>query len=326
MRGNLNVGFILSRNFTLSAFSLFVDTLRLASDAGDRSGRALCDWRVMSSTGHLVRSSCGVQVAPTSGLIPPQNFHYLAVVGGLLISEEPLERSAFEYVRRAAKDGVKIIGLCTGSFILASAGLLRNRTACVSWLHYRSFLERFPGQKVSSRQLYIEDKGLITCAGGSAVADLAAELVSRHVGPAAERNATEILQMDRRRNGRDIQPRNPFGTNHSDPRINAALAHMENTIESPVGVEEIAALMGLSRRQMERVFEIEVRMSPIAAYMKLRMDRAMDLVRKTPKPLVEVALDTGFENTSHFTRRFRAAFGCTPTDVRKSERAARTLD
>lgn len=80
----LKVGFILARSFTLSAFAMFVDTLRLASDQKDRSGRVLADWQVLSSTRHMVTSSCGIQVAPTTDFIDPARFNYIVVVGGLL--------------------------------------------------------------------------------------------------------------------------------------------------------------------------------------------------------------------------------------------------
>ncbi|MCG5482001.1 MAG: GlxA family transcriptional regulator, partial [Ensifer alkalisoli] len=78
----LKIGFVLARSFTLSAFALFVDTLRLASDQLDRSGRVLADWQVLGSTRHLITSSCGVQVAPTSDFVDPRQFDYIAVVGG----------------------------------------------------------------------------------------------------------------------------------------------------------------------------------------------------------------------------------------------------
>ncbi|ESY77879.1 hypothetical protein X739_32350 [Mesorhizobium sp. LNHC220B00] len=73
----MKIGFILGRSFTLSAFALFVDTLRLASDVADKSGRVFADWQVLGSTPRLIPSSCGVQVAPTSDFVDPVEFNYL---------------------------------------------------------------------------------------------------------------------------------------------------------------------------------------------------------------------------------------------------------
>jgi len=96
----LKVAFVLARSFTLSAFALFVDTLRLASDEFDRSGRVLADWQVLGSTRHLITSSCGIQVAPTSDFVDPSRFDYIVVVGGLLSIERPVDQDTIASSRR----------------------------------------------------------------------------------------------------------------------------------------------------------------------------------------------------------------------------------
>lgn len=319
-RQPLRVGFILSKSFTLSAFALFVDTLRLASDDEDRSTRKNCDWQILSAHGHFIRSSCGVQIAPGTGLPAPREFDYLAVVGGLLNVENPIDGEMERYLKRAINEKVKVIGVCTGSFILAQAGLMKNRTACVSWLHHHDYLDRFPDHRLVSNQLYVEDRDIITCAGGSAVADLAASLVRRHIGNTAEKNALQILQIERRREGREIQPRNPLSTEHKDSKMRLALIFMENNLDKPVSMDDVAKSMNLSRRQMERLFHRRLKMSPGAVYARLRMRRARSLVLQTSKPLIDIALEVGFANSSHFGRRFRQTFGCTPNVLRSRQK------
>ena len=317
----IRVGFILARHFTLSAFSLFVDTLRLASDVEDRSGRVLCDWEVISATPQLIRASCGVQVAPTARLGAAERFDYIAVVGGLLDVEEPLDRETVAFIQDASQGKVTISGVCTGSFILASAGLLRNRLACVSWLHHDAFRTRFPGLAVTSQRLFAEDGRIITCAGGSAVADLAALLVKRHVGDEAEKNVLEILQVERWREGGEGQSRSPIALpTHGDPRIRAGLLFMEQNLDAKLRVEQIAQHVGISRRQLERLFHEKTGMSPGAALNQIRMNKAMFLVERTSRPLIEIALDVGFENSSHFGRKFRKSFGMTPMRLREERR------
>src|SRR5215510_388086 len=95
------VGFVLARSFTLSAFALFVDTLRLASDDLDRSGRVNADWQVLGSTRHLITSSCGVQVAPTSDFVDPAQFSYIVVVGGLLNVARAVDEETISFLKRA---------------------------------------------------------------------------------------------------------------------------------------------------------------------------------------------------------------------------------
>lgn len=318
----LRVGFVLTRSFTLSAFALFVDTLRLASDSTDQSRRLHCDWDVLSSTKNFITSSSGIQVAPTAPFVDPSSFDYIAVVGGLLKVDEPIDSHATTYLRKAAEAGVGLIGLCTGSFVLAELGLLRGHTVCVSWLHHREFRERFPDLKATSEQIFVFDGKLATSAGGSSVADLAACLVRHHIGEAAERNALEILQIGRRRDATDVQPRNPLGIDVDDKRVNLALMIMEQHIEDPVDILDIANMAGVSRRQLERLFHVELNRSPAAAYSEIRMQAAVRSVLQTERPIIEIAVDAGFESVSHFTRRFRLMFGETPSDMRRRHKAA----
>ncbi|PDT51553.1 MULTISPECIES: helix-turn-helix domain-containing protein [Sinorhizobium] len=314
----LKIGFILSRWFTLSAFALFVDTLRLASDQLDRSGRVLADWQVLGSTRHLITSSCGVQVAPTSDFVDPGEFDYIAVVGGLLSVEQPVDHETTRFLKRAASKSVPLIGLCTGSFILAEAGLMKEHQTCVSWLHYHEFRERFPDHDVRPDRLFNLDRKRGSCAGGSSAADLAAALVRRHISRDAERNALEVLQIEKARSQFDIQTRQPLHDYVNDNRVMATLINMEQHLEGGITIEQLAASVGLSRRQLERLFSEKAGMSPALAFRRLRLERARQILLTSKKPIIEVALDVGFVNTSHFTKEFRRTYGRTPAEIRDS--------
>jgi transcriptional regulator GlxA family with amidase domain len=312
----LKIGFILTRSFTLSAFALFVDTLRLASDQLDRSGRVLADWQVLGSTRHLITSSCGVQVAPTSDFVDPGEFDYIAVVGGLLRVEQPVDYETIRFLKRAASKNVPLIGLCTGSFILAEAGLMKEHQTCVSWLHYHEFRERFPDHDVRPDRLFNLDRKRGSCAGGSSAADLASALVRRHISRDAERNALEVLQIEKARTQFDIQTRQPLHDYVNDNRVMATLINMEQHLEGGITIEQLAASVGLSRRQLERLFSEKAGMSPALAFRRLRLDRAKQILLTSRKPIIEVALDVGFVNTSHFTKEFRRTYGRTPAEMR----------
>ncbi|MFK0166371.1 GlxA family transcriptional regulator [Rhizobium sp. NPDC090279] len=317
--GPLKVGFVLARSFTLSAFALFVDTLRLASDEADRSGRVLADWQVLGSTRHLITSSCGVQIAPTSDFVDPKEFHYIVVVGGLLNSDTAIDTQTSDYLKKAAIQKVPLIGVCTGTFILAHLGLMKSHQTCVSWLHYQAYRERFPDNPVRSDRLFNLDRNRGSCAGGSSAADMAAYLVRRHISKDAERNALEVLQIERARSEFDIQTRKPLAIQCEDPRLKAVLITMESHIEDVVPMEELAASVGLSRRQLERLFMEEMKASPGAVYTRVRMERARQLVLQTQAPLIEIALEVGFDSASHFARLFRRLFGQSPTELRRAQ-------
>lgn len=312
----LKIGFVLARSFTLSAFALFADTLRLASDELDRSGRVLADWEVLGSTRHLITASCGVQVAPTSDFVDPSQFHYIVVVGGLLDTKPPIDQDTSNFLKEAAAKNVKLIGVCTGSFILAEIGLMKAHRTCVSWLHYNAFRERFPDHQVRSDRIFNLDRARGSCAGGSSAADMAAWIVRRHISKDAERNALEVLHIEKARTALAIQTRKPLSIECNDPRIRAVLIHMEQHIEGTVPIEVLAASVGLSRRQLERLFMTETKSSPAVVYRKIRLERAKQLLSKTKASLIEIALEVGFENASHFSRAFSQAYGQSPTRMR----------
>jgi transcriptional regulator GlxA family with amidase domain len=278
------------------------------------------DWQVLASTRNLITSSCGVQVAPTSGFVEPTTFDYIVVVGGLLNVDEPLDRQALDYLNQAAVARVPLIGLCTGSFILAEAGLMKRHQVCVSWLHVREFQERFPGHRVRCDHIFNLDETRGSCAGGSSAADLAAMLVRRHISRNAERNALEVLQIDKARSARDIQPRRPLFEDFGDQRIKAALLIMEQYLDRALSIDKLASNVNLSRRQLERIFRQKAGISPAHAYDRVRMEHARTLLLQSNATTLEIALDVGFVNASHFTRAFKRVHGRTPSQIRSMDR------
>ena len=110
------------RDFTLSPLSLFIDTLRLAGDEGDRSRRIEFDWEIVGERGLPIRASCGVELLPTKGIGNPEDFDNVVVVGGLLDTNRSLSSDKEAFLLRAAEKGVPLTALCTGKL---RAGALR---------------------------------------------------------------------------------------------------------------------------------------------------------------------------------------------------------
>ncbi len=311
----LRVGFLLAHHFTLSALSLFVDALRLAADEGDRSRPIHCSWSVMSARGEPVRSSCGLHIAPTGAFLDPKDFDYIVVVGGLLKTGDQLDRAALDYLKRAASAGVPLVGVCTGSFILSRAGLMKGRRTCVSWYHLADFETEFPDQSPDADQLFIVDRDRITCAGGSGVADLAAHLIGLHVGPSAAQKSMHVLQMQSARAGSDAQPHASVGS-PNDERVRRAILVMEQHVAEPLTIEAIATKLNLSTRQLERLFHEAMAESPASVYRALRLRYARKLLETTRKSVTEIAVEAGFCDGAHFARQFRSMFGLAPRDAR----------
>lgn len=317
----LSVGFLLARNFTLSAFALFVDTLRLAADEGDRSRRIACTWDVLSSREATHRSSCGVAVTPTALLNDGRQYDYIAVVGGLLDQGPAFDAATIAFLHKSART-TPLVGVCTGSFALAEAGLLNGHAACVSWFHHRDFRNAFPEIHVVADRIYVVDGMRITCAGGTGAADVAAYLVAKSVGTSAARKAAQILQIEHTRLGREPQSRMSLGVSVSDDRLARALLLMEQNLSEPLPLTEIAEQVGLSLRQLQRLSEQETGLTPNAHYNNIRLRFAQTLLCNTNRNLLEIALESGFALSSTFSRCFRGKYGCTPSDWRRQVRAA----
>lgn len=319
----LVVGLIPATNFTLSALSLFVDVLRLAADEGDRSRPIGCRWEIISSE-TSIRSSCGVSIARTSPLIDPSQFDYIAVVGGVLHAGRQVDDATVSYLRQAAAAGVPLVGLCTGSFILARSGLMDGRACCVSWFHYGDFRAEFPECKAVADHLFVIDGDRITCSGGSGVADLAAYLIERHVGGSSAQKSLHILLLDQARRGTDAQPHPRVENYVGDERVSRALLLMEQNMSSPLKVGILARRLDISSRQLERLFQATMGDRPGRVYRGLRLRYAMWLLRNTNRSITEIAIESGFADGAHFSRNFKQMFNITPSEVTRPAQSMRT--
>jgi transcriptional regulator GlxA family with amidase domain len=215
-----------------------------------------------------------------------------------------------------ASTNVPLIGICTGSFILCRAGLMKGRRSCVSWYHYQDFLEAFPGHTVVADRLFIADGPRITCAGGAGTAALATHLIEHHLGRAVAQKASQVLLFDRERSGSDTQPHPPLSESVREPRVRRALLLMEQNLTRPIPIASIADELGVSVRQLERVCREHVGMGPASLYRQLRMRYAHWLVENTDRSVTEIAIEAGFADCAHFSRQFKDAYGLSPSTRR----------
>ncbi|MFT5392716.1 MAG: transcriptional regulator GlxA family with amidase domain [Gammaproteobacteria bacterium] len=324
-RARLSIGFVLARNFTLSAFANFIDVVRLAADEGDRSRPLLCNWRVLSSTGRPVQSSCGITVSPDERLSDPTKFDYIVVAGGLIADDVSLDRESEAFLVHAANAGVPLVGLCTGALILHQAGLMKGRRCCVSWFHHEDYLRVSaglePGLEPVSDQIFVVDGDRLTCAGGASAAQLAAYLVDKHVGAAQARKSLHIMIIDQAMSGTATQPGLPLGFDTDDELVKQALHLMQQSMFAPRTIDQIAHQLDVSRRNLERRFRRAVDLTPAQADRRLRVAHARFLMATTGRPLAEVAAETGFCDASHLIKVFKDFFEQTPDAFRSAARS-----
>lgn len=322
----LTVGFILMPDFTMLALAGFMDTLRLAADEGDQSRQIDCSWSIMSSDGAAVRASNGATIVPDSALADPERFDYVVVVGGILHRGPELGDVLKRYLADTAARHIPLIGICTGGFVLARAGLMQGHKCCVSWFHRADLEIEFPDLEVVADQLFVIDHGRITCAGGTSVIHLASHLIERHLGAGHSSKGLRVMLEDRLREASSPQPLPAIAEldRVKDPRVRRAMLMMERSLTSPQSVTELARHVGTSARQLHRLFVRSIGISPLRFRDELRTSRALEMVTKTDISLTSLAFRLGYADASHFTRSFKNHFGRTPSRMR-SDRAALAL-
>jgi transcriptional regulator GlxA family with amidase domain len=311
--------FYLVPEFTLLAFSSAIEALRLANAA---IGFEAYSWRFVSEDGRSVRSSCGLDLVPHSSLaeeralLAGRSRPSIAVVCGGMNVRRHHSRTVATWLRECRRRGVALASLCTGSDVLANAGLLDGRRCTIHWENLPDFVERFPALQVSTG-VYEIDGDVYTCAGGSASFDMILHLIEQDFGEAIVSRICEQALVERVRNpsARQRLPlRTQLGT--SDPVILTIAEEMQANLSDPLPLPRLAANVGVSVRQIERLFRREMGRSPARYYLELRLERAHLLLSQSALPIIEIAVACGFLGGSHFWNAYRKIYGCTPKQTR----------
>lgn len=321
----LRVAFVLTPRFTLTAFAGFIDVLRLASDEGDRSRQVECHWTVLGEPGEPVTSSSGAEVRPWEPMEAPERYDYIVVVGGLLHQGQKVPPNVYAFLKSAAKAGVPLVGLCTGSFVLARAGLLDGYVTCVSWFHHEDFTTEFPRLRLVTNRMYMVDRDRMTCAGGTSVVHLAAYLIERHCGRAFANKALRILLEDQPLPSSTPQPEAKIARKAQDWFVRRAMLLIEQKISQPDPINEVVSSLGIGIRQLERRFFADVGITMREFRSQLRLARAKWMIENTDLSLTHIGLECGFGGCSHFSRAFTARYHVRPSAARRNSHAARSV-
>lgn len=274
------------------------------------SRERLYSWRFLSIGGNGVVSSSGLPVMPEMALSHAEGGDYLIVMP----SYDYLEHAKNENLRalRAATRKYKaVIGMDTGAWLLAAAGLLTARRATIHWDEFGNFAERFPEVNVVPDR-YVIDGDRITCGGVTTTFDLILHLINHHHGQLLALEVTAMFMPGLRPNVGDLRLRD-------DEIINAAVSLMRRTIEHPLTIAELSARLNHSRKRLEAHFKEVLGRSPHEIYQSIRLWEARRLVEHSRYSISEIAIRCGYENPAAMTRAFRHKFGITPSLFRKAE-------
>lgn len=310
--------FVLVNDFTLLSFAGAVDALRIANRA---AGQKLYEWVLMGEGGETVTCSAGATFNVDSDLDELRRDDTVILCSGVDVQGN-CSTKLLNWLRREARRGVQIAGLCTASFIMARAGLLSQKRATIHWENHDSFTEEFDEVDLTKR-IFVIDGSRMTAAGGTASMDLMLKLIAQQQGEdianiVADQQIYTSIRTDRDSQRLSVPTR--IGVRH--PKLSEVIQRMEANIEEPISPSLLASEVGMSTRQLERLFRRYLNRSPKRYYMELRLQKARNLLMQTDMSVINVALACGFSSPSHFSKCYRSHYDTTPYRERGSQSGA----
>lgn len=309
--------FVLLDQFTMLCFACAVEALRIANR---QAGETIYEWAVIGEGGDSAACSAGTVFALDGDLDEMRRDDTIVLCGGIDVAEATTQR-LLNWIRREARRGVTMGGLCTAGYSLARAGLLDGKRATIHWENQDSFTEEFEEVELT-KSVFVVDGNRFTTAGGTSSIDLMLKLIADDHGEELASAVADQLIYTSIRTDQDTQRLSVptrIGVRH--PKLSMAIQMMQANIEEPISPSILARDVGLSTRQLERLFRRYLNRSPKRYYMELRLQKARNLLMQTDMSVINVALACGFASPSHFSKCYRAQYGTTPYRERGAKAA-----
>ncbi|MDD9723919.1 GlxA family transcriptional regulator [Roseovarius sp. SK2] len=311
--------FVLLENFSLLSFASALDCLRIANRM---AGETLYEWVMAgdSDDEETVSCSAGTRFKVDIGLEELRREDVVLLCGGANI-QTAATKKMLNWLRREARRGPRIGGLCTASYIMAKAGLLDGKRATIHWENHDSFTEEFDEVELT-KSVFVVDGNRMSTAGGTSSIDLMLKLIADDHGEQLANAVADQMIYSSIRTDQDTQRLSVptrIGVRH--PKLSQVIQMMESNIEEPISPAILAKQVAMSTRQLERLFRRYLNRSPKRYYMELRLQKARNLLMQTDMTVINVALACGFASPSHFSKCYRSHYNTTPYRERGSQAA-----
>ena len=309
--------FVLLDQFSILSFASALDCLRIANRM---SNKTLYCWTIIGEGGDEVSCSAGTVFKLDADLGELLRDDVALICTGAEVQRATTKR-LLGWVRRVARQGVRIGGLCTGAYVMAKAGLLDGKKATIHWENSDSFVEEFDDIELT-KSVFVIDGTRMTTAGGTSSIDLLLKLIADEYGEELANAVADQMIYSSIRTDQDTQRLSVptrIGVRH--PKLSQVIQMMEANIEEPISPSILAKDVGMSTRQLERLFRRYLNRSPKRYYMELRLQKARNLLMQTDMSVINVALACGFASPSHFSKCYRAHYETTPYRERGSHAA-----
>jgi len=274
---------------------------------------------VVSRDGGWTASSSGAAF-DTVAFDKAPAFDTLLVSGGDGVRAPATCEATLDYVRGTARSARRTASVCSGSYVLAAAGLLEGKRATTHWSRTKDFQKRFPGVRLEADRIWVQDGPIWSSAGITAGIDLALAMIGADLGEAiAKRTAQQLVVYHRRPGG---QSQFSALLDLKGGRFDALLAWARENLARPLSVEELAERAAMSPRNFARLFAAETGSTPAKAIERLRVEAARALLDSAPLQVEDIALEAGFGDSERMRRAFIRVYGQPPQALRRAAKAS----
>tara|TARA_B100000902_G_scaffold37938_1_gene45242 strand:- start:85 stop:1155 length:1071 start_codon:yes stop_codon:yes gene_type:complete len=313
-RAQIHMVFIVVPRFNITTLITMIETLRIANYLAPSS---TFSWEVASFDGSKIIASNGMTATIKTANDNLRSAEFVFILGSWG-TEHYHNQKLTAWLRKRARAGERICGVELGSYIVARAGLLDGKSATIHWSWLNGFKENFDRVEVEE-SLFTLDSKVMTCSGGLAGVDLMLRLIEEINGSSFSGEIADQMLHHPIRSAASPQ-RSTMGrsTETMRPLLREAMTLIENNIEEPLTVPQIAKVLGVSQRQLERQFKRNVGCTVVQFGLLKRLQNARLLLISTDMSIRQIATASGFNTMSHFAFSFGKFFGRRPSDYREA--------
>ncbi len=302
------VGMLLLNNFTLLSYASAVESLRMANQLSETE---LYKWYTISDDGAPVKASEGHSISVDFSVRQRAELDAAFVIGGENIHHN-FGQNHIAWLQNLNRRNILLGGFCSGTYLLAAAGLLDNQQCSVHADWIASINETFPKVTANNRFFSTSDSR-VTSSGGVASMDAMLALISKQRGEPLAKNVAGTFLYDAVHSHTDEQAQQPINRQgNSHPKLAEAVSIMRTNTEEPLRLDEIAGYIEISRRQLERLFQKHYHCTPSRYYISLRLNKARQLLQRTNLSVMDIATACGFVSITHFSKCYRDNLGASP--------------
>lgn len=310
--GSFTISFLLLPEYAMVALLSAIEPMRVANRF---AGKEVFRWQLLTENGEAVEASNQLALQNPKSIYEVETPKNLFVCSSFH-PERYINDNTINWVKKVSRQGSVLGAMDTGCYLLAQANLLKDKFVTLHWEAMPAFQEDNPDIKITN-ELYEIDQKMITCAGGTSAIDMMLHIIQAELG---DELAISICEQFIKNGIRQKSDKQRMGLASRlkihHPRLLKVLALMEANIEDPLSPSVLAEHAHLSIRQLERLFRSHLDNSPSGYYMKLRLERAQQLLKESHLSVAEIASACGFSSGPHFTRSYRNQFGRSPSEDR----------